>query len=71
MAGKIMLLENSEVNIVCPKCGAKLIVKTNSYTQAQFLACPGYPECKHTEVIPEEIKMRALGQPTLFDNDRE
>jgi ssDNA-binding Zn-finger/Zn-ribbon topoisomerase 1 len=50
----------------CPKCGAgtKLVVRTNSKNNSQFLGCPNYPECKHTEKIPEALRME--GQPTLF-----
>jgi len=33
----------------CPKCGKTLVVKTSR--RGPFLACPGYPECKHTEPI--------------------
>ncbi|MBA7471119.1 DNA topoisomerase 1 [subsurface metagenome] len=32
---------------VCPKCGKPLLVKTGRY--GKFLACSGYPECKHTK----------------------
>ena len=31
---------------VCPKCGKPMIVKHGRY--GKFLACSGYPECKHT-----------------------
>jgi len=30
----------------CPKCGKPLVVKTGRY--GKFLACSGYPDCKHT-----------------------
>jgi DNA topoisomerase-1 len=30
----------------CPKCGKPLVVKVGRY--GKFLACSGYPECKHT-----------------------
>jgi DNA topoisomerase-1 len=30
----------------CPKCGRPLVVKIGRY--GKFLACSGYPECKHT-----------------------
>ncbi len=31
---------------VCPKCGRPMVVKTGRF--GRFLACSGYPECKHT-----------------------
>ena len=33
----------------CEKCGAPMVVKEGRY--GAFLACTGYPECKHTESI--------------------
>ncbi len=32
---------------VCPECGKPLVIKTGRY--GKFLACSGYPECKHTK----------------------
>lgn len=62
-------VENTESDILCPQCNPprKLIVKTNRFTDHQFLGCPNYPECKYTRSIPEEWIMRANGQPSLFD----
>ena len=31
----------------CPKCGKSLAIKSGRY--GKFLACTGYPECKHTK----------------------
>jgi len=36
----------------CPQCGKPLVVKFGRY--GKFLACSGYPECKHTK--PFQIK---------------
>ncbi|MBF0547385.1 MAG: type I DNA topoisomerase [Candidatus Riflebacteria bacterium] len=38
---------------VCPKCNRPMVVKLGR--TGKFLACSGYPECKSTENIPEEI----------------
>src|SRR5574344_1739085 len=51
---------NVESDVVCPKCGRKMLVK-NSRFGTQFLGCSGYPECKTTmplsgEQIPESEK---------------
>jgi len=68
MTNKLNLPENSEVEKYCPNQAhpaVKLVVKTNRKTGYQFLGCPLWPYCAHTENIPEEIKMRASGHPTL------
>ena len=31
---------------ICPECGKPMVIKTGRY--GRFLACSGYPECKHT-----------------------
>ena len=68
MAG-IVFKNNQETDMYCPNCGpsVKLIVKTNRHNHNQFLGCPNWPECNYTNPIPEDWKMRALGQAELFD----
>jgi ssDNA-binding Zn-finger/Zn-ribbon topoisomerase 1 len=65
------LPDNQEVEIYCPNCKwpVKLIVKTNRITRNQFLGCPNWPDCNHTQSIPESIVMRLNGQPTLFGDN--
>lgn len=41
--------EPEESDVVCEKCGRKMIIKTGRY--GKFLACPGYPECKNIKGI--------------------
>ena len=36
----------------CPACGKELIVKWGR--NGRFIACSGYPECKHTQPLEEE-----------------
>lgn len=52
----------------CPECGprASLVIRTNKRTKELFLGCERYPECRYTEPMPEALKMRVLGAPTLF-----
>ncbi len=38
-----------ELDIVCDKCGAKMVVKRGRF--GQFAACPNYPECKNTKPL--------------------
>jgi DNA topoisomerase-1 len=45
---KESLLEPTD--ITCPACGLHKLVKKFGRTGA-FLACPGYPECKHTQPL--------------------
>lgn len=61
---------NSQTERYCPNHPTvKLIVKENRQNGNQFLGCPEWPDCDHTEGIPETMKMRALGQPELFAKD--
>lgn len=55
--------------VPCPDCGPGtiLVVRTNSITGGRFLACPRFPLCRHTEAIPESIRMKLAGEPSLFD----
>lgn len=51
--------ENQEVSdVICEKCGAKMIVKMGRY--GKYLACPNYPNCKNIKPYslaegPEEV----------------
>jgi DNA topoisomerase-1 len=42
-----------ESTVACPQCGKMLVYKTGRF--GQFLACPGYPECKY--IHQEALKM--------------
>ncbi len=39
-------------DVVCEKCGAKMVIK-ESY-RGKFLACPNYPKCKNIKPLEEE-----------------
>jgi len=39
-------LSDEVTDEVCPKCGKQMIVKHGRF--GKFIACSGYPECKHT-----------------------
>jgi len=47
---------------VCSKCGRPMVVKLGR--TGKFLACSGYPECRTTENIPEELLLFAGGRPS-------
>lgn len=42
----------------CPKCGKNLVVKMGRF--GKFLACPGFPECKHIESL-EKNQLKKTG----------
>lgn len=46
-------LEVELVDKNCPECGKQLLVRTGKF--GKFLACSGFPECKHTERLEEKI----------------
>jgi DNA topoisomerase I len=49
-------LEVETVDKNCPKCGKQLVVRTGKF--GKFLACFGFPECKHTERLEEMIEAK-------------
>ena len=40
-------------DVTCPKCGRNLVYKSGRF--GRFLACPGWPECDHTQPIVVEM----------------
>ena len=52
--GKIKI-EDEVTDVVCEKCGKNMVVKYGRY--GKFLACPGYPECKNTKPIVDELNV--------------
>jgi ssDNA-binding Zn-finger/Zn-ribbon topoisomerase 1 len=46
---EIKNIEQNKVERKCPKCGKGLVVRSSVY--GKFLACPGYPACRHIEKI--------------------
>ncbi len=54
MQGQKIKLKEDETDIPCEKCGRNMVVKSGRF--GKFLACPGYPECKHTKPLVLETK---------------
>ena len=46
-------IEDKVSDVICDKCGRNMVIKSGRF--GEFLACPGYPECKNTKAIVEEI----------------
>jgi len=51
-AGEIKKSLQEKTDITCPSCGLHKLVKKFGRNGA-FLACPGYPECKHTQPLDQ------------------
>ena len=47
------LLPPVESDVVCEKCGAKMVIKDGK--NGKFLACPNYPKCKNTKNIHKPV----------------
>ncbi|MBQ8356459.1 MAG: type I DNA topoisomerase [Clostridia bacterium] len=41
-----------ETDIICDKCGSKMVVKNGRY--GKFAACPNYPTCRNTKPLTEK-----------------
>lgn len=46
-------IQDEESDVECDKCGRLMVYKLGRF--GKFLACPGYPECKNTKPILNEI----------------
>jgi len=58
---------------VCPKCGKELVIKWGR--NGKFIACTGYPDCKHTQPLEEEAvetdeKCDKCGAPMIVKTGR-
>jgi DNA topoisomerase-1 len=47
------------VDKFCPQCGRPLLIKRGKY--GEFLACQGYPDCKHTESVNGNGNAKPIG----------
>ncbi len=56
MQGVKIHLKEDETDIICEKCGRKMVVKVGRY--GKFIACPGYPECKNVKKYIQEVGVK-------------
>ena len=49
MASRELEVPVEETDMICDKCGAKMIVKNGRY--GKFAACPNYPQCRNTKPL--------------------
>ena len=54
-----------ETDIICDKCGARMIVKNGRY--GKFAACPNYPECRNTQPLNAEKNGEEAEKPVIAD----
>ncbi|MBP5271123.1 MAG: topoisomerase DNA-binding C4 zinc finger domain-containing protein, partial [Clostridia bacterium] len=55
-----------ETDIICDKCGAKMVVRTNR-SGVRFAACPNYPVCRNTRSIDENGSLSVKREPVYAD----
>ena len=55
-----------ETDIICDKCGARMIVKEGRY--GKFAACPNYPDCKNTK--PLTPKKTEPKKPAIVEGEQ-
>ncbi len=46
-------IEDKVTDVLCEVCGRNMVIKQGRF--GEFLACPGYPECKNTKPIVIEL----------------
>ena len=56
MQGVKIKLKEEETDVVCEKCGRKMVVKVGRF--GKFLACPGFPECKNAKPLITKTKAK-------------
>jgi DNA topoisomerase-1 len=60
-------ISHEETDKICPKCGKNLIVRLGRF--GKFLACTGFPECKHTEPILKKQAELGIKCPKCIEGD--
>ena len=67
-------------DIICDKCGARMVVKTGRF--GRFAACPNYPKCRNTKPLgdngepaqatpaPDGMKCEICGSPMIVKTGR-
>lgn len=49
-------IKDEEAGKDCPECGKPMLIKYGRF--GKFMACSGFPDCRHTEAINEEIGVK-------------
>lgn len=56
---------HEETDEICPECGKPMAIKLGRY--GKFLACTGYPECKHARPLKENGEAGEKPEPEVTD----
>jgi DNA topoisomerase-1 len=48
-----MEIADETTDVICEKCGRNMVVKRGRF--GKFLACPGFPDCRNTKPLLEEL----------------
>lgn len=51
---------------VCPECGKDLVIK-KARTGSRFIACTGYPDCRHAEPLSTGVVCPACGKGQIVE----
>lgn len=51
---------------VCPECGKDLVIK-KARTGSRFIACTGYPDCRHAESLSTGVRCPACGNGEIVE----
>ncbi|AUO15606.1 type I DNA topoisomerase [Clostridium taeniosporum] len=65
-----VVIEDKVSDVKCDKCGRMMVIKRGRY--GEFLACPGYPECKNAKPIVEELDVPCpeCGKPIVIKKSK-
>jgi len=63
-------LPEEETSVICEKCGRNMVIKHGRY--GRFLACPGFPDCRNTKPLLEEVGVDCplCGRPVVARKTR-
>lgn len=67
---EVVTIEDEVTDVVCEQCGRNMVIKWGRF--GKFLACPGFPECKNTRPLLEEIGVACpeCGKPLVERRSR-
>ena len=60
-----VVIEDEPTDQICEKCGKPMVIKNGRF--GRFIACSGYPECKNTKPIIEDVGVNcpSCGKPIV------
>lgn len=58
---------DEETDEVCEKCGKPMVIKMGRF--GKFIACSGFPECKNTKKIKEELETIGMKCPKCKEGE--